>query len=62
MRNANETSPNLNTVMRATFEVPRELVEEFRQVAKRNDRTLSGELRQLMREAIERDRNEQVAA
>lgn len=55
MRNASETSSKLNTVMRATFEVPRELVEEFRLVAKRNDRTLSGELRQLMREAIERE-------
>lgn len=55
MRKANETSLKQNTVMRATFEVPRDLVEEFRLVAKRNDRTLSGELRQLMREAIERE-------
>jgi hypothetical protein len=56
MRNANESGAVDEKLMRPTFEAPRALVEEFRLIAKRNDRTLSGELRQLMRDAIERDR------
>lgn len=57
MRNASETSPSDSTQdLRATFVVPRSLADEFRLVAKRNNRTLSGELRQLMRDAVERDR------
>lgn len=42
--------------MRATFEVPRPLVEEFRLLAKRRERTFSAELRQLMRDELDRDK------
>lgn len=47
--------------MRATFEVPRDLVEEFRLVAKRNDRTLSSQLRELMREAVKEAQEAEAA-
>lgn len=56
MRKASETpAPAEEDLMRTTFEVPRSLVDQFRLVAKRNERTLSAELRQLMREAVERE-------
>ncbi len=62
MRKASETSSSLPPgILRATFEVDRALADEFRLVAKRRERTFSGELRQLMREAIDRDKAEAEA-
>lgn len=41
--------------MRATFEVPRSLADAFRELASRRERTFSAELRQLMRDELERE-------
>jgi len=53
MRKANETT-QADADLRATFIVPRALADEFRLVAKRNQRTLSGELRKMMEDAVAR--------
>lgn len=49
-------------VMRATVVVSRDLVAEFREIAKRNERTFSQELRRLMSEYVARDQQERMAA
>jgi hypothetical protein len=52
MRNSDETEDD---VLRATFEVPRSLVDAFRALAKRRERTLSAQLRQSMRDELDRE-------
>jgi hypothetical protein len=56
MRKASELPETSDSIMRATFEVPRSLVEEFRQLAKRHERTFSQELRQVMRDELAREK------
>lgn len=59
MRNASETTKTPKTgkpdTIRATFEAPRSLVSEFRELAGRRERTLSAELRKLMADELERE-------
>lgn len=43
-------------MLRATFEVPRELAHQFRALAKRRERTLSSELRKLMADELQKER------
>ncbi len=57
MRNANETHQNRNPEIRATFVAPRDLIDEFRLIAKRNQRTFSGEVRKMIEDAVERERS-----
>lgn len=55
MRNTSETPERAGEgTLRATFEVPRSLADEFREVARRRERTFSAELRKLMADEIER--------
>lgn len=55
MRNASENGEGVGEdVMRATFEVPRSLVAEFRKIAEARERTFSAELRKLMADEIAR--------
>jgi hypothetical protein len=62
MRNASETpkgdNPEYEPTVRATFEAPRSLVDEFRALATRRERTLSAELRKLMADALEAHQDE----
>jgi hypothetical protein len=59
MRNPNEIQ---DSIVRTTFEAPRSMVEEFRQIAKAHERTLSAEIRRLIAAEIERFRRERDAA
>jgi hypothetical protein len=56
MRNASETPETDRDVIRTTFEAPRPLINEFRLIAKRNQRTLSGEVRKMIEDAVEHAR------
>lgn len=47
--------------IRATFVAPRDLVEEFRALARRRERNLSQELRKLMADEVARDRERAAA-
>ena len=47
--------------IRATFVAPRDLIDELRLIAKRNQRTLSGELRKMIDDAVTRERDRSAA-
>jgi hypothetical protein len=56
MRNASENHTGQNPEIRATFVAPRELIDEFRLIAKRNQRTFSGEVRKMIENAVAHER------
>jgi hypothetical protein len=59
MRNASEAKRSDTTT--ATFKVPARLLRDFREVARSHERTFSQELRQIMAEHIERERERAAA-
>jgi plasmid stability protein len=46
--------------MRFTMIIERALVDEFRPIAERHDRSVSAELRAMMREAVDRELERQI--